>query len=668
MKLDSELKKDIISKISKGRVLPSSYKNLLFPPEIKPKESELVYADKERKEDILADTMALPFQLVKQFGKAKKGDWKNKLIFGDNLQALKYLKKLQDEGKLEKIKLIFIDPPFGTGDIYDAQGAPAYSAALQGVKFLGFLRKRLIFLKELLASDGSIYVRIDYHFGHYVKVLMDEIFDKNNFRNEIVINRTKAKQPPKNYFTPQTDSLFFYVNGPIYDFHRIVKKTEPKWYSLIHFPRASDKPRTIQGTVFYPPKNRRWALSQKNIDNLEKFGKTRINKKLSYVDCRGKKINSIPEILYDEEIIRSDWLDIPGYSQKTHYPTENSEEVLERVIKASSKPGDMILDCFAGSGTTGVVAEKLGRKWIMVDCGKLAIYTMIKRLNSLKEKIGNKRKPLKPKSFGLYNAGLYEDHDKLLKMGEDKYRKFALDLFQVESKENYEINGFKIDGIFLNCPVNIFSRKGFLTEEYIDELHGIVGDSIKGRMFIIAPASRVYFLQDYIEKKGIRYYILRIPYSVIDEINKVDFTRPIQPTSLNEINKNIDAIGFDFIHPPKVESTFKKKKSKNKISSYGKDAQYDFIIEIKKFEADQRAKNPIEFKNPRDALSMILIDPNYNNAFFNMEYSFFADEIKKNEWKIIIPEKKIGKNLMVIYVDVLGNERRELISKSKFKS
>ncbi|MEM4245579.1 MAG: DNA methyltransferase, partial [Candidatus Nanoarchaeia archaeon] len=157
----------------------------------------------------MADTMVMPFQPVKQFGSVKEGEWHNMLIFGDNLQALKYLKKLQDEGKLEKIKLVFIDPPFGTGDIYYAKGEPAYSAKLQGAEFIEFLRKRLIFLRELLADDGSIYVRMDYHFGHYVKVIMDEVFGKQNFQNELIVNRTKRPTEKITRFHTATDSVFF---------------------------------------------------------------------------------------------------------------------------------------------------------------------------------------------------------------------------------------------------------------------------------------------------------------------------------------------------------------------------------------------------------------------------------------------------------------------------
>ncbi len=373
-----------------------------------------------------------------------------------------------------------------------------------------------------------------------------------------------------------------------------------------------------------------------------------------------KKDEHIIEILLDSELLSDNWTDIPGYSQGSGYPTENSEQLLERVIMASSNENDIVLDCFAGSGTTGAVAEKLGRRWIMVDSSKLAIYTMIKRLHNLKKEIGNKGEPLKPKPFVLYNAGLYEDHNFILKMGEENFKRFALDLFQAEPKD-FEINGLKMDGILFNCPVKVFSQKGYLTEEYVDNLHDTVGEYIKARMFIIAPASRVYFLQDYIEKNGIRYYVLRIPYSVIDELHKKAFTRPLQPTSAKDINQNIEQTGFDFIHPPNVKAEYYRRKPKDKL------IEEELIIEINEFEAVQRAKEPVEFKDPKDALSMVLIDRDYNGKYFNMTDYLFADEIKKENYKIRIPAIKIGEKVCIIYLDVFGNERIEVKGIKEFK-
>jgi site-specific DNA-methyltransferase (adenine-specific)/adenine-specific DNA-methyltransferase len=650
MQLDDELKRELIARIEKNERIPETFKNLLFPPKEEPKEIELKYGIKEREEDILADTMAMPFQPAMRFGEIPDSSWHNMLIFGDNLQALKYLKKLQEGGKLEKIKLIFIDPPFGTGDIYDAKGAPAYSAALQGAEFVEFLRKRLIFLRELLADDGSIYLRIDYHFGHYIKVVMDEIFGKNNFQNEIVVKRTRTLKGESGRFHTSTDSVFFYAfRNHMFNGFR-TEKEKPEWVRM-HLPGTvkSNPERIFFGKKLSPPAGRKWVLGQEGIDDAMRRGL------LKWDEGLGE-----PLFYTKYETIGSNWTDIPGYTFQWNYPTENSEQLLERVILASSNPGDLVLDCFAGSGTTGAVAEKLNRRWVMVDSSKLAIYTIIKRMHNLRKEIGNKGNQLKPKPFALYNAGLYEDHDFILRMGEENFKRFAIDLFQAESK-NFDINGLKMDGVLLNCPVKVFSQEGYLTEEYIDQLHSTVGEYIKARMFIIAPASRVFFLQDYIEKDGVRYYVLRIPYSVIDELHKKTFTRPLQPSSLKEINQNIEQVGFDFIHPPNVQAEYYIRKPKDKL------VEEELVVEIKEFEAVQRAKDPMNFENPKDALSMMLVDKDYNGEYFNMTDYLFADQIKKENYKARLSASGVGEKIAIIYLDIFGNERIEVKGIREFK-
>jgi len=678
--MDPKIRKQLIKILEEGREIPASFKEILFPEEEKKMEYELVYGIKQREEDILADTWSVPFQPVKHFGDVKKDEWHNMLIFGDNLQALKHLLKLKEQGKLKNedgtdgVRLVYIDPPFGTGDIYDARsGAPAYSAKLQGAAFIEFLRKRLIFLRELLADNGSIYVRIDYHFGHYIKVIMDEVFGKENFRNEIIINRTKKIFEGINKFNVATDSLFFYTKKGNYLFKGFKKKRreqlkwiqahspEVRWtkvdkkYLKFYEPRELkekngeyySRGRVFEGRVIIPPDGRHWTFTQERLEKYYQEGRIRLNPKTKTLEYQ----TSV------EEIVDSNWTDIPGYTFSWGYPTENSEQLLERIISASSNPGDIVLDCFAGSGTTGAVAEKLGRRWIMCDISKFAIYTMIKRMLSLKEGIGQKGKPLKPKPFVLYNAGLYFDGGYLRGLDEEEYKKFALELFQAEEKEQV-INGFKLEGVLMNAPVHIFPRDGALTEEYIDDLHNILGEFLKERMFIIAPLNRVFFLQDYIEKDAIRYYVLRIPYSIIDELHKNQFTRPIQPVSKEEINKLIDAVGFDFIYPPEVEAKYYKT---------GKTLFGELVIEIKKFEAVQRSKKPIEFKN-REALSMVMIDKDYNGKYFDMDYYFFRDEIEKNGWKVKFPADKVGDKIALIYLDVLGNERFEVKSINVFKN
>ena len=668
MELDEELRQNIMDLLRQGKPIPESYKNLLFPIEKKPEEIELIYARKERKEDVLADTMSVPFQAVKQFGDIKENKCHNKLIFADNIQALKFM--LKDPDIKGRIKLVYIDPPFGTGDLYDASGVPAYSAALLGAEFVEFLRKRLILLRELLADDGSIYVRIDYHFGHYVKIIMDEIFGKNNFINEIVINRFRKRTFESKKFDVGTDSIFLYSKTNSFNLKKITKprdcsfcgsEIEPQWRGMSSPGLRKPPERTIFGKVMLPPRGRHWTYRQERTSAMEKENRIRINKGVTYTDLAGNKIKGLPEYLQtDSIVVDSNWTDLKGYVFASKFPTENPEELLERLILSSSEKGDLVLDCFAGSGTTGAVAEKLHRRWIMVDSSKFAIYYMIKRMFSLKKEINNKGKPLMPNPFVLYNAGLYEDHGFILEMGEDKYKNFAMELFQVEPKK-FEINGLKLDGYLFNCPVKVFSQKGFLTEDYVDELHHTIGEQLKGRMFIISPASRVFFLQDYVEKNGIRYYVLRIPYSVIDELHKRSFTRPIQATCANEINQLIEQIGFDFIHPPNVKAAYYRRKPKDKL------VKEELVIEIKGFEPVQRSKEPIEFKDSKDALSMILVDRDYNGKYFNMTDYFFRDEIEKENWKARILDSSSGNDIMIIYLDVLGNERIEVKSASDFK-
>lgn len=686
--LDEGLKNELLDLIKQGKPLPAVYKNLLFPPEKTPVEYELVYGIKEREEDILADTMSVPFQAMKQFGKVTENEWHNQLIFGDNLQALKHIKKLQDEGKLGKIKLVYIDPPFATKQEFQNKiGAKAYGDIIVGAEFIEFLRKRLILLRDILASDGSIYVHLDQKKSHYIKVILDEVFGEHNFKNEIIWQRADPHNNAIKKYGIIHDSIYYYsFENSQFNWADItvpLSKAALKEYSWMQLPNGKivkkTKPipsgarilklndATLKGNN--PNRQFEWR-GVKLKPNMQWLGTyTEMEEKLKGKELflpqypKGAKrcrVSYLDERLEVGQVIQDIWQDVGRMKGgKGVYPTQKPEKLLARIIKASSNEEDIILDCFSGSGTAGTVAEKLKRKWIMIDSSKLAIYSTIHRLFHMKREVGNSGKPLKPKPFVLYNTGLYEDHETILKMGEDNYQKFALECFQVEPKET-EINGLKVDGVLFNSPVKVFSQGGFLTEEYVDELHETVGQSIKNKMFIIAPASRVYFLQDYIEKEGIRYYVLRIPYSIIDELHKKSFCRLVQPTSIEDVNQNIDTIGFDFIHPPNVKSEYYCFKPKDKL------IENEFVIEIKDFETIQRSKTPIEFENPFDGLSMVFIDRDYNDDYFNMTDYYFAEDLKKQNHKIKF-SGEVGEKIMIIYLDVLGNERIEVKNKSDFK-
>jgi len=502
---------------------------------------------------------------------------------------------------------------------------------------LEFLRKRLVFLKELLTDDGSIYVHLDWRKGHYVKVLMDEIFGENHFRNEVVWC----------YGTMQT-----------------VKSKLANKHENIYIYSRSDKP--VYNIVY----------EEYTDDYVARFryedekGKFMVRSKTGQGDLTLEDEEKHPGETYRQYIsegaLPKDWWEIDMLNSNAleriitgKYPTQKPERLLERIIKISSNEGDIVLDAFAGSGTTGAVAEKLGRKWIMIDSSKLAVYTMQKRMLNLKEEIGNKGRALRPKPFVLYNAGLYLDSGFIEKMDEADYKRFVLELFNAEPSD-HKIKGVQMHGILENRPVMVFSQKDYLTHEFVDDLHKTVGSGLKDGMYIIVPQSVVRFNEDYIDKGKTRYHILRVPYSIIQKILERGFARGLQPLSRADINQTIESIGFDFIYPPKVECKYYEGKEKTLFDN--------LVIEIKKFEPVQISKKPIEFEDSKkEALSMVMIDEDYDGKVFDMDHYFFGDEIVKNNFKVVFPKQKAGKKIMIIYLDVLGNEKVEVKDIKDFK-
>jgi len=666
-KLSEKDSERIIQVLESGKELPIDYKHILFPPE--KKEYELVYAGKEREEDILADTMAVPLQPVKTFGKNGHG-WTNKLIFGDNLQIMKAL--MDDSDVQGQVKLIYIDPPFGTGDEYSLKnGQAAYSARKKGAEFIEFLRKRMFFLKELLSQDGAIFCRIDYHFGHYIKVVMDEVFGGQNFQNDIVINRFKRMLRGLTRFNVSTDNLLFYSKSSSFKFKTVERKRtctfcgntiEPIWRGMSSPGLRNPPERTIFKTIIYPPKGRHWTFTQSRIEELKREGRIRINERIKYTDLKGNRVIGLPEYLQTEEIpVDSDWTDLKGYVFNAKYPTENPEELLERVILSCSEYDDLVLDAFVGSGTTLAVAEKLDRRWIGIDCGKLAIYTIQKRLLNLKEKIGNKGKSLEPKSFTLYTAGLY-DFKQLKKLPWQEWRKFALVLFNCRDNK-HKVTGIELDGYRGRSDVLVFNHLKdsdiVLDYGFIEDLHSMIGSKASREFFIIAPAARVTFLEDYLDKGSIRYYILRIPYSIINELHNRNFEAIKQPIDETQVNNTVDAVGFDFIRPPKVECVYQIKKARDKSFDVAS-------IKIKTFKSEAMLKGASQIPN-RESLSMIMVDFDYNGDTFNLQKVLYASEIEKNNWEVHLPVESFKDKIMIIYLDIYGNEYREIKTLNDFK-
>ena len=216
-------RQQIITLLENGEMLSSEWACVLFPNQ--KRECELVYDGKVREADILAETMSVPLQQTRLFSNNGKG-WHNKLIFGDNLQIMKSLLDDKKAGKLCNadgtlgIRLVYIDPPFSTKrEMQGAGGTPAYQDKLVAGEFLEFLRKRLILIRELLSDDGSVYVHLDWRMNAYVRVLMDEVFGKDNFINEIIWRRSNSHNDG-NKFGVITDTIYRYSKSKNWIYHK----------------------------------------------------------------------------------------------------------------------------------------------------------------------------------------------------------------------------------------------------------------------------------------------------------------------------------------------------------------------------------------------------------------------------------------------------------------
>lgn len=365
---------------------------------------DLIYANKEPKEHILHNLPSTEFTLAKAFGKLKDDLWRNHLIFGDNLLALQYL--YNTPLIRGKVRLVYIDPPFSTSKVYKGGNGrtatvsrsesdeKAYEDLLKGSDFLEFLRKRLILLREILANNGSIYVHIDTKMGHYVKILMDEIFGQERFINDI----TRIKCNPKNFdrkaYGNIKDMILFYSKSkniiwndpreelPDEDVEKLFPKIDAQGrrYTTTPLHAPGETRNGPTGQVWRgmkPPRGRHWRYQPAELEKLHRAGliewsSTGNPRKKVFADdvlSRGKKKQDIWEFKD------------PPYPT---YPTEKNFEMIKMIIETSSNPGDLILDCFAGSGTSLVAAEQAGRRWIGIDNSKIAVDTAQKRIISIK--------------------------------------------------------------------------------------------------------------------------------------------------------------------------------------------------------------------------------------------------------------------------------------------
>jgi len=290
-------------------------------------------------------------------------NWINKLILGDNKTILKFLKR----NFKDKIDLIYLDPPFFTHSYYyhklfignhkkSIKNVAYNDKWKEGLdSYLNFLYERLMLMKHILSKRGSIYVHLDWHVSHYIKLIMDEIFGEENFRNEIIWHYPAASARTKNFFVRSYDSILFYTKSDDYIF--------------------IDDPRIYM------------EYSNRVKDNLKKDAKGYYYNRGGSHD--GVKLSQKVYVENEGVFPRDVWIDIPyiraNTSEYQGFSTQKPERLLKRIILASSEKESIVADFFMGSGTTLAVAEKLGRKWIGADLNWQSIHTTRKRLLNIAE-------------------------------------------------------------------------------------------------------------------------------------------------------------------------------------------------------------------------------------------------------------------------------------------
>lgn len=658
--LSHEERAYLIGLLEKGESIPEGYKYKLFPADHK--EYELAYAGKMRKEDLLADAdKAFPVSLKieKVFHGIKCDEyadgWKNMIVFGDNLQFLKTIYQNEDpiikDQVKKKVKLIYIDPPFATSDDFQRKdGAKAYTDKKKGAEFIEYLRERLIVAKEILADDGTIYVHLDSKMGHYIKVLMDEIFPSFEFSEIIWVCGLMGSG---DFFPKAHETIYCYraKNACFHPQNRLglskritgaLTKDENGWF----YTRGRESSGGMNCLKTYicsnPDYTKEQAISFANSSRKQPVWSVWIGKKeiaASYNDF------PVGTYAYTSQ-------------ESTGYPTQKPELLLKRIILSSTDENDIVMDFFGGSGTTAAVAEKLGRRWITCDVGKLSFYTVQKRILQISDsrdlfkqsrKYGKSARAFTTLSLGAH--AVKADLDLEL----NQYREFVSGLFDIDLRES-EIGGYRFQGQKDGAPVAILDyglHKGTQIDgPFLMDIHKHIGGRLNGgKIYIAAPLPLVNFITDYEEIDGIRYYFLKVPYQVIKELQQKDFEKFRQPNSKNSINALEASIGFSFNHPPMVDSQIAVSGGRVSI------ILNHFASEEPSVKKAGKGKKTSGF----DLLSAVFVDKNYNGKEFVMTDVFFPSERKAgdNEFVIEFDRKSVGESIMVAYTDVFGNDFTE---------
>jgi site-specific DNA-methyltransferase (adenine-specific)/adenine-specific DNA-methyltransferase len=511
--------RDLVTLIQQGKALPEKYRFILFEDK---REVELVWNGKTR--DVC--TTVLPFQTLEHVdeprtetkmqedlfdtrGRQLRG-WTNKLIWGDNKLILSSLKagalrqQIEDAGGL---KLIYIDPPFDVGADFsmdiEVGGETFHKEAnlLEQIayrdtwgrgadSFISMIHERLILIRDLMANDASIYVHCDWRVNSHIRLALDEVFGRDNFRTDITWVRStnpKGSQHKSHRYDVFTDTILFYARSDAVlldlDTIRVPLSEEglrEKYYRedekgryydgpIVSSMSMGPRPTLVYEYKGYTPPASGWRVTRQNLQEIDRKGdlgwttNDKPFRKLRIEDEKGQPVGSFWN---DISLINSQ------AAERLAYPTQKPEALLERIIKASSNEGDLVADFFCGSGTTAAVAERLGRKWIATDLGKFGIHTTRKRLIGVQREMKAAEKDFR--AFEVLNLGRYERQVYLNVGGRMTGTQKAQALAQKENE-------------FRELILRAYKATGFGGSEGAPAQDGFFHGARNGRLVVIGP-------------------------------------------------------------------------------------------------------------------------------------------------------------------------------------
>jgi len=590
-------------------------------------------------------------------------EWKNRLIYGDNILVMQGLLAGDSASGLEsmrgKIDLIYIDPPFDSKADYRTkitlpnvnlnqkptvieQFAYADTWKDGTVSYLKMIYPRLALMRELLSEKGSIYVHIDWHVGHYVKILLDDIFGKEKFRNEIVWHYQTYQGQGKNWFPRKHDNIYVYSKNenPIFE---LLKDTNVE--QTIDFTRWNqylNENNEILGS-HYPETDSRFNGYYNRFvkENHRKPGPHDIILKLE-----GTTIDSVWNLKA---------VDPKNLSERVNYATQKPKKLLERIIKASSNENSIVADFFGGSGTTASVAEKLGRRWISSDIGKPSIMVQRKRL------IDNEVKPFLYQSIGDYQKEAFESSKLYKRIG---------DLSQVVISLFCDDSGAGALSFGAEHPQNLGYIKDKRTLVYIDSPSRLTGFNTLKK----AIELRDNFLGGW-EKVVVLGW--NFAYDISSAINE-----------LNDSKLEVLVIPPDLLDKLKTKATYKKLVDSGKIRFSS--LQYLTIKPIQKVkysdeleelqihldnyillspdnipldDSDKKALQNLMVSDPLALIEYWSIDPDFDGVTFRSKWQDYRENTANDSdplhvvysAKIMVPKKE-KRVVCIKAVDVFGFE------------